>query len=79
MQCDIRVVELQRDLIRADGVLVLEDGTLLAQVRGWTSILFHLDELMEPLHHGPSLHGTAEAQPGGWYVDARALAHRPGP
>jgi malonyl CoA-acyl carrier protein transacylase len=68
VHCDIRVVELQRDLIRADGVLVLEDGTLLARVTGWTSILFHLDELMEPLHHGPSLHGTAEAQPGGWYV-----------
>ncbi len=68
VRCDIRVVELQRDLIRADGVLILEDGTLLARVTGWTSILFHLDELMEPLHHAPSLNDVAEPQPGGWYV-----------
>ena len=66
--CDVRIVELQRDAIRADGVLVLDDGTLLARVTGWTSILFHLDELMEPLHHAPSLNDAAEPQPGGWYV-----------
>jgi malonyl CoA-acyl carrier protein transacylase len=66
--CDIRIVELQRDAIKADGVLVLDDGTLLARVTGWTSILFHLDELMEPLHHAPSLNDAAEPQPGGWYV-----------
>ena len=48
VRCDIRVVELQRDLIRADGVLVLPDGTVWRRVRGWTSIVFHLDELMEP-------------------------------
>ena len=35
---------------------------------GWTSILFHLDELMEPLHHAPGRCDVAEAQPGGWYV-----------
>ena len=68
VHCDIRVVEVQRDLIRADGVLVLEDGTLLARVRGWTSILFHLDELMEPIHHGAGRHDVTEPQPGGWYV-----------
>jgi malonyl CoA-acyl carrier protein transacylase len=68
VHCDIRVVEVQRDLIRADGVLVLEDGTLLARVRGWTSILFHLDELMEPLHHGAGRHDVSEPQPGGWSV-----------
>jgi malonyl CoA-acyl carrier protein transacylase len=68
VHCDIRVAEVQRDLIRADGVLVLEDGTLLARVRGWTSILFHLDELMEPLHHGAGRHDVSEPQPGGWYV-----------
>jgi malonyl CoA-acyl carrier protein transacylase len=68
VHCDIRVTEVQRDLIRADGVLILEDGTLLARVRGWTSILFHLDELMEPLHHGAGRHDVSEPQPGGWYV-----------
>jgi malonyl CoA-acyl carrier protein transacylase len=68
VHCDIRVVEVQRDLVRADGVLVLEDGTLLARVRGWTSILFHLDELMEPLHHGAGRHDVSEPQPGGWSV-----------
>jgi malonyl CoA-acyl carrier protein transacylase len=68
VHCDIRIVEVQRDLIRADGVLVLDDGTLLAHVRGWTSILFHLDELMEPLHHGAGRHDVTEPQPGGWYV-----------
>src|SRR5690606_27569301 len=68
VHCDIRVAELQRDLIRADGVLVLDDGTVLARVEGWTSILFHLDELMEQLHHGPDRHDVTEPQPGGWYV-----------
>jgi hypothetical protein len=68
VRCDIRMVEQQRDLVRADGVLVLPDGTILARVTGWTSILFHLDELMEPLHHDPGHHDVAEAQPGGWYV-----------
>jgi hypothetical protein len=68
VHCDIRVVEVQRDLIRADGVLVLEDGTLLARVRGWTSILFHLDELMAPMHHDAGRHDVTEPQPGGWYV-----------
>jgi malonyl CoA-acyl carrier protein transacylase len=68
VSCDIRIVELQRDAIKADGVLVLDDGTLLARVTGWTSILFHLDELMEPLHHAPSFNDVAEPQPGGWYV-----------
>jgi hypothetical protein len=66
VRCDIRVVEVQRDLIRADGVLVLPDGTVLSQVRGWTSILFHLDELMEPVHHDPGNNDVAEPQPGGW-------------
>jgi malonyl CoA-acyl carrier protein transacylase len=68
VRCDIRVIEQQRDLIRADGVLVLPDGSILARVQGWTSILFHLDELMEPLHHAPGRFDVAEAQPGGWYV-----------
>jgi hypothetical protein len=68
VRCDIRVIEQQRDLIRADGVLVLPDGSILARVHGWTSILFHLDELMEPLHHAPGRSDVAEAQPGGWYV-----------
>ena len=68
VSCDVRIVELQRDAIRADGVLVLDDGTLLARVTGWSSILFHLDELMEPLHHAPHLNDAAEPQPGGWYV-----------
>lgn len=66
VRCDIRVVEVQRDLIRADGLLVLPDGTVLSQVRGWTSILFHLDELMEPVHHDPGHNDVAVPQPGGW-------------
>ncbi len=68
VRCDIRMVEQQRDLVRADGVLILPDGSILARVEGWTSILFHLDELMEPLHHDPGHNDVAEAQPGGWYV-----------
>jgi hypothetical protein len=66
VRCDIRVVDLQRDLIRADGVLLAPGGTVLSRVRGWTSILFHLDELMEPVHHGVGDHDVAEVQPGGW-------------
>ena len=68
VRCDIRMVEQQRDLVRADGVLILPDGSIIARVEGWTSILFHLDELMEPLHHDPGHNDVAEAQPGGWYV-----------
>ena len=62
VRCDIRMVEQQRDLVRADGVLILPDGSILARVAGWTSILFHLDELMEPLHHDPGHNDVAEAQ-----------------
>ncbi len=66
VRCDIRVVDLQRDLIKADGVLVGPDSTVLTEVRGWTSILFHLDEMMEPVHHAPGRSDVAEVQPGGW-------------
>jgi hypothetical protein len=66
VRCDIRVVDLERDLIRADGLLIAPDGTVLSRVRGWTSILFHLDELMEPVHHRAGQNDVAEVQPGGW-------------
>ncbi|HET6952570.1 MAG TPA: acyltransferase domain-containing protein, partial [Acidimicrobiales bacterium] len=68
VHCDIRIDELQRDQVRADGVLVLPDGTVWCRVEGWTSLVFHLDEVMEPLYHDPPRHYVTEAQPGGWYV-----------
>jgi hypothetical protein len=66
VRCDIRIVDLPRDQVKANGVLVLPDGTVLSEVEGWTSILFHLDELMEPLHHGVARNDVTEPQPGGW-------------
>jgi malonyl CoA-acyl carrier protein transacylase len=68
IHCDIRVLELQRDLVRADGVLVLPDGTVWCRVDGWASLVFHLDERMEPFYHAPSRNRVTEPQPGGWHV-----------
>jgi malonyl CoA-acyl carrier protein transacylase len=68
IHCDVRLVELQQDLVRANGVLVRPDGTIWCRVTGWASIVFHLDECMEPLYHAPGRHYAAEPQPGGWNV-----------
>jgi hypothetical protein len=68
IHCDIRVVELQRDLVRADGVLVLPDGTVWCRVDGWASLVFHLDEQLEPLYHAPDRFQAVEPQPGDWHV-----------
>jgi hypothetical protein len=68
VRCDVRILELQRDLVRGDGVLVLPDGTIWGRVEGWASVVFHLDEKMEPLYHRPATNYAVEPQPDGWTV-----------
>ncbi|HEY8523911.1 MAG TPA: polyketide synthase dehydratase domain-containing protein [Acidimicrobiales bacterium] len=68
VHCDVRIRELQRDLVRGDGVLVGPDGTIMCQVQGWSSVVFHLDGRMEPLYHRPSTNHAVDPQPGGWTV-----------
>jgi hypothetical protein len=68
VRCDIRIVELKRDQVRSDGYLVLPDGRIWCRVENWTSLVFHLDELMERVYHGPSDNHCTEPQPGGWNV-----------
>jgi hypothetical protein len=38
------------------------------RVEGWASVVFHLDEKMEPLYHRPATNYAVEPQPGGWTV-----------
>jgi hypothetical protein len=66
--CDVRILELQESQVRADGELVLPDGTVWCRVEGWTSHVFHLDELMEPIYHRTGRSYATEPQPGGWNV-----------
>jgi Acyl transferase domain/Polyketide synthase dehydratase len=66
--CDVRLLELQDDLVKANGVLVLPDGRIWCRVTGWHSIVFHLDELMEPLYHATTRNFVTEPQAGGWNV-----------
>lgn len=68
VHCEIRVVELQRDAVTANGALWLPDGQPLCSVDGWTSIVFHRDELMEPLYYAPDRRTMDEPQPGGFSV-----------
>jgi malonyl CoA-acyl carrier protein transacylase len=68
IRCDIRIVEFQDNLVRANGELVLPDGTVWCRVDGWSSHVFHLDEVMEPIYHRTGRHFAAEPQPGGWNV-----------
>ena len=68
LRCDVRIVELQESLVRADGVIVRPDGSLWCRVEGWTSHVFHLDPIMEPIYRATSRHYAAEPQPGGWSV-----------
>jgi len=68
IRCDVRILELQDSQVRADGELVLPDGTVWCRVEGWTSMVFHLDELMEPIYHRTGHSYAAEPQPGGWTV-----------
>jgi hypothetical protein len=66
--CDVQIVELQDNLVRADGELVLPDGTVWCRVDGWSSHIFHLDELMEPIYHETGRSYVTEPQDGGWNV-----------
>jgi hypothetical protein len=68
IRCDIRIQDLQRDSVRANGELILPDGTVWCRVTNWTSLVFHLDEMMEPVYHRPSESTLVEAQPGGWNI-----------
>jgi malonyl CoA-acyl carrier protein transacylase len=68
VRADIRVVDLKRDQVRSDGYLVLPDGRVWCKVENWTSLVFHLDELMERVYHNPSDCHATEPQPAGWNV-----------
>jgi malonyl CoA-acyl carrier protein transacylase len=68
VRADIRIVDLKRDQVRSDGYLVLPDGRLWCRVENWTSLVFHLDELMERVYHGPADNFCVEPQPFGWNV-----------
>ncbi|HMG41368.1 MAG TPA: acyltransferase domain-containing protein [Acidimicrobiales bacterium] len=68
VHCDVRIQELQLDLVKADGVLVLPDGRVWCRVEGWMSNVFHIDQVMEPVYHLTETHYADEPQPGGWSV-----------
>ncbi|HEV7761449.1 MAG TPA: acyltransferase domain-containing protein, partial [Acidimicrobiales bacterium] len=68
IRCDVRILEFHDNLVRANGELVLPDGTVWCRVDGWSSHVFHLDEVMEPIYHRTGRHFAAEPQPGGWNV-----------
>ncbi len=68
LACDVRVVDLHEDLVRADGQIVAPDGTVWCRVEGWMSHIFHLDDKTEPLYRAPSRSFVTEGQPGGWCV-----------
>lgn len=68
LHCEVRIVELQAHLVRADGVIVRPDGRPWCRVSGWTSNVFHIDPVMEPIYHEPGVNYAAEPQPGGWNV-----------
>jgi malonyl CoA-acyl carrier protein transacylase len=64
--CDVRIVDLQEDLVRANGQIVAPDGTVWCRVEGWASHVFHLDDKTEQLYRAPSYSFITEPQPGGW-------------
>ena len=66
VHCDVRIRELQLDLVKADGVLVLPDGRVWCRVEGWMSNVFHIDQVMEPVYHETTTRYADEPQPGGW-------------
>lgn len=68
LHCEVRIVELQEHLVRADGVIVGPDGRLWCRVTGWTSNVFHIDPVMEPIYHETGVNYAAEPQTGGWNV-----------
>jgi hypothetical protein len=68
VRCDVRIVELQDSLVKANGELVLPDGTVWCRVDGWSSHVFHLDEVMEPIYHRTGSAFATEPQDGDWTV-----------
>jgi hypothetical protein len=68
LHCEVRIDELQPHLVRANGVIVRPDGRLWCRVTGWTSNVFHIDPVMEPIYHETWENYAAEVQPGGWNV-----------
>lgn len=68
LHCDVRILDLQSELVRADGVIVLPDGDVWCKVEGWMSNIFHIDQVMQPIYHHTELSYAVEPQPGGWNV-----------
>ena len=68
LHCDVRIRKLELDQVQADGVIVLPDGRVWCRVEGWTSNVFHIDQVMEPVYHRTSTNFADEPQPGGWSV-----------
>jgi malonyl CoA-acyl carrier protein transacylase len=68
IHCDVRIRRAKISQVQADGVLVLPDGRLWCRLEEWTSLVFHLDELMEGIYHEPAHKVAAEPQPGGWTI-----------
>jgi malonyl CoA-acyl carrier protein transacylase len=68
VRCDVRIVELQDHLVKANGELILPDGTVWCRVDDWSSHIFHLDEVMEPIYHRTGSAFATEPQDGDWNV-----------
>lgn len=68
LRCDVRVRKLELDQVQADGDIVAPDGRVWCRVEGWTSNVFHVDQVMEPVYHRTTTHFADEPQPGGWSV-----------
>jgi hypothetical protein len=68
LHCDVRIRKLELDQVQADGEIVLPDGRVWCRVEGWTSNVFHVDQVMEPVYHLTTTHFADEPQPGGWSV-----------
>ena len=53
VHCDVRLADLQDDVIKAHGTLVGPDGNVWCHLEGWMSHIFHLDDTMKAVYDHP--------------------------
>ncbi|MEZ0021953.1 acyl transferase domain-containing protein/phosphopantetheinyl transferase [Kitasatospora sp. MAP12-15] len=68
LRCHIRITSLTEAALEADVQLLLPDGTLWAEVRGWQDRRFDSHPQTRPVERHPERNTLSAPQPGGWVL-----------
>ena len=68
VDCSVWIRSVTDTLVTADLELRHQDGTVWANITGWTDRRFLTDAAVDPMLRWPESHGIAIEQPGGWFL-----------